>query len=321
METVTTALKALAHTERLRILALLSRGELTVSELTQVLELSQPRITQYVQTLEAAGIVERLREGAWVFSRLRRGQEGLAALVASALAAIPADDAQVAADAARLDAVLADRAEEAARFFADVANDRGQLGDEYLPRGDIEAAMRDLVGTGPYRNLVDLGTGTARVLTLLADRVERGTGLDNSHDMLRVARHRLGAEGLEHLDVRAGDIHAAPMEAGSADLVTLHQVLHYLDDPSLAVAEAARLLMPGGALLVVDFAAHDREEFRELYSHRRLGVAEADIRADVARAGLALADTRTVRAGDRPDVRLWLARKPVPSPTALEATA
>jgi len=306
MDRLTTALKALAHGERLRILALLSHGELTVSELTQIMGLSQPRITQYIKSLEAAGIIERLKEGSWVFSRLRRSQAGISAIVASTLAALPQDDAILLADRRRLSDIRARRAESAQAFFADVANDRGQLGDEYLPQENIEAIIKDLVGQGPYARLIDLGTGTARMLTLLADRVATGTGLDTSHDMLKVARHRLAEAGLSHLRVRQGDLHASPMEAASADLVTLHQVLHYLDEPFEAVFEAARLLEPGGKLLVVDFVAHDREEFREQYNHRRLGFTDHEIAELMTGAGLTLTQTRNITTAARPDVKVWL---------------
>ena len=306
MEQLTTALKALAHAERLRILALLSHGELTVSELTQIMGVSQPRVTQYIKSLESAGILERLKEGSWVFSRLRRSHAGISAVVASTLAAMPQNDTQLAADRRRLDDIRQRRAEAAQAFFADVANDRGQLGDEYLPQKDIEAAVKELVGQGPYARLLDLGTGTARMLTLLSDRVESGVGLDTSHDMLKVARHRLAESGHSHLRVQQGDLHASPMDTASADLVTLHQVLHYLPEPGEAVFEAARLLAPSGKLLVVDFAAHSREEFREQYNHRRLGFSDTDITALMDACGIDLTDTRTIAAPDRPDVKIWL---------------
>lgn len=310
MERLTSALKALAHPERLRLLALISDGELTVSELTQITGLSQPRVTQYIKTLETAGVLERLREGSWVFSRLRRGNEGVSAVVAASLAALPPDDPLLAADWRRLNDVRAQRAEAAQAFFADVANDRGQLGEEYLPQSDIDKAMRALVGEGPFKRHVDLGTGTARVLTLFADRVERGSGIDTSHEMLRVARHRLAEADASHLSVRQGDLHATPLDAGSADLVTLHQVLHYLEDPSEAIAEAARLLSPGGRVLIVDYVEHQREEFRSDYRHRRLGFADAEIEESLQASGLALETTDTVSAKARPDVRLWLGHKP-----------
>ena len=306
MDRLTSALKALAHGERLRILALLSHGELTVSELTQILGLSQPRVTQYIKSLEAAGIIERLKEGSWVFSRLRRGQEGLSAIVAATLAALPRDDAHLAADRRRLDDIRDKRAAAAQAFFADVANDRGQLGDEYLPQADIEAAIRDALGQRTFAHMVDLGTGTGRMLTLLADRVESGVGLDTSSDMLRVARHRLVEKDQAHLRVRHGDLHASPLPAGSAELVTLHQVLHYLDDPDEAIREAARLLTPGGTLLVVDFATHERDDFRDQYNHRRLGFSDAEIADAMAGCGILLSGTRAIAAPDRPDVKVWV---------------
>ena len=307
MEAIALVLKALGHPDRLRILALLGRGELTVSELVQIMGLSQPRVTQYIQSLEAAGIVERLKEGSWVFSRLRRGADEITALIAAALDSLPEDDAVLKADLARLDDVRAARAKLADAFFARVANDGGQLGDEYLPQSDIEIAMRDITGAGPFGFMVDLGTGTGRTLDVFADRIERGTGIDANTDMLKLARHRLAQAGHEHVSVRHGDLHATPLTASCADLVTLHQVLHYLEDPIEAFREVGRLLKPGGTLLIVDYAAHDVEAFREAFAHRRLGFQDDIISDWMDAAGITLATVKTVSAGsDRPDVKLWL---------------
>lgn len=310
MEKIAIALKALGHPERLRILVLLSRGELTVSELTQILGLSQPRVTQYIKTLETAEIIERLKEGSWVFSRIKRGNEGISAVVSSALASIPETDKDVVADRRRLDDVRASRAEAAQAFFARVANDRTQLSAEYLPRGDIETHMLDLLGSATFDFMVDLGTGTGRILEIFADRVKRGSGIDSNHDMLKVARHNLAADNLSHLSVRQGDLHNAPLEAGVADLVTLHQVLHFLDEPEQAIAEAARLLLPGGQFLIVDFDTHSREEFRDQYAHRRLGFSDSDIESWMQDAGLTLTQTRRVQTHlDSPAVKLWLGER------------
>lgn len=312
MEHIAQALKVLGHPERLRILALLSRGELTVSELVQILGLSQPRVTQYINSLESAGIIERLKEGSWVFSRLRRGNAAVTALVATTLNALPDDDKTLLSDQRRLDDVRSERAEAADAFFASVANDRGQLGDEYLPQADIEAAMRDLTGDGPFDFMVDLGTGTGRVLAVFSDRIARGTGIDNNTDMLKVARHKLASAGHSHISVRQGDLHRTPIDAGTADLVTIHQVLHYLDDPSEAIAEAARLLAPSGRLLLIDFEAHDFEDFRKDYAHRRLGFSDADIAGWTAASGLILHPSRAVDSVDpaRPRVKIWSAQRP-----------
>lgn len=310
MKELTTALKALGHLERLRILALLSRGELTVSELVQVLGLSQPRVTQYIKSLEEAGIVERVKEGSWVFSRLRRSNADISTLVSTTLSLLPEDDTVLLSDVRKLENVRAKRAEIADKFFANVANDSGQLGDDYLPRENIETAMTDLAGPGPFDYMVDMGTGTGRVLNVFADRVKVGTGIDNNVDMLKVARHNLTAAKSPHMSVRHGDLNATTLSSGVSDFVTLHQVLHYLDHPAQAIAEASRILATNGSLLIVDFAPHNHDDFREKYAHRRLGFTDEDISTWLATNGLTLTKTSQVNTkGQRPDVRLWLGTK------------
>lgn len=307
MEQIATALKALGHPERLRIMALLSYGELTISELVQILGLSQPRVTQYINSLEQVGVIERLKEGSWVFSRLRRGSEAMTAIVATTLAALPKGDLLLALDWRRLEDVRAERAKAADAFFASVANDRGQLGDEYIPQADIEARMMAMVGNGPIEFMVDLGTGTGRILDLFADQVTRGSGIDNNSDMLKVARHNLVKSARTHLTVRQGDLHSTPMGNDVADLVTLHQVLHYLDEPRDAIIEAARLLSASGRLLIVDFETHDFEALRKDYAHRRLGFSNTDVARWMSEAGLMLSTFERVETREgRPNVMIWL---------------
>ncbi|WP_371395537.1 ArsR/SmtB family transcription factor [Fretibacter rubidus] len=314
MDRIANALKVLGHPERLRILALLARGELTVSELTQILGLSQPRVTQYINSLESAAIIERLKEGSWVFSRLRRGNAAVTALVATTLNALPVDDKTLLSDRRRLEDVRAERAKAAESFFASVANDTGQLGDEYLPQSDIETAMRAMAGDGPFDYMVDLGTGTGRVLDVFSDRIARGSGIDNNTDMLKVARHKLASAGHDHISVRQGDLHVTPLDANCADLVTLHQVLHYLDDPYEAISEAARILSPGGRLLIIDFEAHDLEAFRKDYAHRRLGFQDTDIAGWAREVGLTVETVKTIKgvSHGRPNVKIWCAVKSAP---------
>ena len=315
MERHVLALKTLGHPERLRILALLSRGELTVSELVQILQLSQPRVTQYIISLESAGVIERLKEGSWVFSRIQRGNAAISALVATTLATLPQNDAILRSDAARLDEVRAERSKAAEAFFANVANDRSQLGDEYLPQADIESKMRELLGEGPFDYMVDLGTGTGRMLELFSDRIKRGSGIDNNAQMLKVARHKLAALNLSHITVRQGDLLAAPLESDVAEVVSLHQVLHYLDEPQEAIIEAARLLRPVGTLIIVDYESHDLEDFRTLYNHRRLGFSDTDINEGLSSAGLTLTAAETIPTGANvPDVKIWLGVKPAATP-------
>jgi len=305
MEKHVLALKTLGHTERLRILALLSRGELTVSELVQILKLSQPRVTQYIISLETAGVIERLKEGSWVFSRIRRGNEAVSALVATTLATLPQNDPILLSDLKALENVRAERSKAAEAFFANVANDRSQLGDDYLPQADIEAKMQELLGAGPFEYMVDMGTGTGRMLEVFSDRITRGSGIDNNSQMLKVARSKLAAK--EHIAVRQGDILSVPLGDAVSDLVSLHQVLHYLDDPEAAITEAARLLKPAGQLIIVDYEDHEREEFRTDYAHRRLGFSDRDIREWLASAGLSLTHSDQIATQDNlPNVRIWI---------------
>jgi len=309
MEKHALVLKTLGHPERLRILALLSRGELTVSELVQILNLSQPRVTQYIKSLETAGIIERLKEGSWVFSRIRRGNAAISAIVATTLATLPANDPVLEADLRRLEDVRAERSIAADAFFANVANDSGTLGDEYIPKANIEKMLLKMTGKGPFDYMVDLGTGTGRMLEVFADRVVRGSGIDNNVHMLKVARHKLAENNYNHIRVRQGNLSSTPLEGGRADLVTLHQVLHYLDDPQSAIIEAARLLSPQGIVLIADFEAHNHDAFRTDYAHRRLGFEDSDIEDWLSTANLALSRVETIKTqSSRPNVKIWLGR-------------
>lgn len=303
-------LKLMGHPDRLRILALLRSGELAVSELVTVLELSQPRVTQYIRSLEDMGLLERLREGAWVFSRIRQRSD-YAPLLEIILDALPPDDPMLSADRERLSAIRREQAIQAEQFFADVANDRGQLSHEFLPQERIEAAMLTAVGPGPFNFMVDMGTGTGRMLEVFSDRVMQGSGIDNSPDMLRVARHKLAGEASSHLFVQQSDLNATPLADNVADLITLHQVLHHLDDPVTALREAARLLGKAGTLLVADFENHEREDFRQTYAHRRLGFKPAEVEALMHQVGLVPDQTLRVPSKTKavPDVLIWTAKK------------
>ncbi len=319
MDAIATYLKTLGHPDRLRILALLSQGELTVSELVQILGLSQPRVTQYIKSLEQVGIVERMREGSWVFSRLKRGQEANSAILAATLAALSDENEQLARDRLSLSKVRADRSRQAEAFFASVANDHDQLGHEYLPQADIEAALLALVPGLKFLRMVDLGTGTGRMLKLFAPYIHSGVGVDDSVEMLRVARHTLSDDAYMHISVQQADLQDAPLKDGAADLVTLHQVLHFLEEPARAVKEAARLLGQGGHLLITDFTMHDFDSYHENYAHRRLGFSDQDMAQFLSDNEFELTQIRTLPASDptTPDVKIWHALK---TSTAISAT-
>ncbi|MGJ8560006.1 MAG: ArsR/SmtB family transcription factor [Litorimonas sp.] len=316
METIARILKLLGHPDRLRILALLQHEELTVSELVSVLKLSQPRVTQYIKSLEDAGVVDRLREGSWVFSRLCMNSSLTMTVVAGVLEKLPINDRVLAADRQRLNHVRAVRADQANQFFTDVANNLGRLSHEFLPQAKVEAAILAQLNKRRFNLMVDLGTGSGRMLALLSDWVKSGIGIDLSSDMLRVARYTLSDERFAHLSVQQSDLARTPLGDRVADLVTLHQVLHHLDRPSDALTEASRLLAPNGTLLVVDFAEHEREDFRDQFAHRRLGFAPEEM-SDLLGAHQ-FGDIRydTIASADEtyPDLLIWRATR-VPIPT------
>lgn len=320
LPTLVSRLKAAGETTRLRLLRLLAEGELTVTELTQILGQSQPRVSRHLKLLVEARLIERLPEGSWVFYRLTEGEgPGAAApFMRRLLAELDADDLQLLADRRRRAEVTAARAEEAARYFAENAERWDRLRALYVPEAEVEAQMLALLEPGPGEPpqdlLVDLGTGTGRVLEILAPLFERAIGFDISHAMLSVARVNLDKAGVRNAHVRHGDLAAVPVPAGTASAVVLHQVLHYLDNPAAAVASAARLLAPGGRLLVVDFAPHELETLRTEHAHRRLGFSEDDVARWARAAGLEIGTVRHLRSRDSGEpltVSVWLAQAPL----------
>lgn len=310
MERIVAGLRAIGEPTRLRILALLARGELTVSEIVQILGQSQPRVSRHLKLLAEAGAVERLPEGAWVFYRLAEGEAPLRRVLEAAVASVTPDDLTFRRDLERLDAVKAARASAAAAYFRGVAQDWDRIRSLHLSEAEVEDAMRAAAGPGPFGLLIDVGTGTGRVLQVFSQVVKRGVGIDLSHDMLMIARANLESAGAAHCSVRHADLYALPFDNGAADLVTIHQVLHYLDDPGLAVFEAARTLKLGGRLLIVDFAPHGLEFLRDEHAHRRLGFADAEVGQWARAAGLGLEAPRALAPkGDGLTVKIWVARQ------------
>jgi ubiquinone/menaquinone biosynthesis C-methylase UbiE/predicted transcriptional regulator len=310
-ESLLAALAAAAEPTRLRLLALLAEAELTVTELVTILGQSQPRISRHLKLLVEAGLVERHREGAWVFFFVAPGSAA-SGLVRDILVRLPAEDETRKADRVRLAEVRRARAEQAARYFAAHAANWDELRALHIPEERVEAAIADLVGSAPLNAVLDLGTGTGRMLELLAPRASRAVGVDQSPQMLAVARARLEKAGLRNVQLRQGDIYALPVERDFYDLVIIHQVLHYLDDPARALREAARALRPSGRLLIVDFAPHAEESLRELHAHRRLGFAGEEIADLMKDAGLEFIERRDLvpnkKEGGKLTVSLWLGR-------------
>lgn len=302
--------RALADPTRLRIFALLRAMELSVGELAQVLGQSQPRVSRHVKILCDAGVADRRKEGSWVFLGLGRHAD-----VAPLFAALdgwsesePGDPWAV-ADIARLAAVRADRAAAAERYFAGHAEEWDAIRSLHVAESEVEAAIVRAFGDEPVGRLVDIGTGTGRMIELLGPLATSVVGVDRSPEMLRLARSKLAADGEGRADLRQGDMYALPLPGGSADGVVLHQVLHYAQQPAAAVAEAARLLAPGGRLLIIDFAPHDMEELRSQNAHARLGFGDEQLAGWFAAAGLATESVTQLQGGEL-TVKLWLARRP-----------
>ena len=290
-----TQLRAAGEITRARILALLAHGELSVGELAQVLNQSQPRLSRHLKFLTGAGLIERLPEGAWVFYRLPAGG-GARALVDMLIASIDPKDAELKRDLDRLRDVKGERAEAAGQYFARVADEWDRLRALHYAEADIEKAVLAAAGAGPFDLVVDFGTGTGRMLTLFAGKARRVEGIDLSHQMLTVARSKLEEAGVANASVRHGDATASPYADNAANLVIIHQVLHFLDDPGRALIEAARVLGPGGRLIVVEFAPHTLEHLRAEHAHRHLGVSEADMARWADRAGLTVKAAKTFGA-------------------------
>jgi len=307
-------LKAGGEETRLRLLAVLGETELTVSDLTEILGQSQPRISRHLKLLAEAGLVARHREASWVF--YRRAGEGPGGHLAGVLVRLlDRDDPVLAGDRARLEAVRAARADAAQAYFAAHAPRWDEIRRLHVPEAAVEAAVRAALLEAPVHALLDLGTGTGRMLELFAPEIERGLGLDLSPAMLAVARANLERAGARNCMVRQSDIYAVPAPRDAFDAVIIHQVLHYLDDAGRAVREAARVLKPGGRLLVVDFAPHDLEFLREGHAHRRLGFARDVVDGYLEQAGLKPVRHQMLapEGGEGLTVSLWLARDPRPA--------
>ena len=305
-----TALEAGGEDTRLRILSLLFEAELTVSELVVILGQSQPRISRHLKLLVDAGVIERHREGAWAFFAGAQ-RTAVADLSRDVVRRLDPADPILLADRARLTEVRAARQAQADRYFAAHAVNWDQLRALHVAEERVEQAVLDTAGEGPFQALLDLGTGTGRMLELLAPRAVRALGIDGSPPMLNVARARLDRK-LRNVQLRQGDLYALPVERQAYDLIVVHQVLHYLDEPARAIREAARVLRPGGRLLIVDFAPHRQDELRDQHAHRRLGFSRAEVDDFMAEAGLVVDGGRDVsplgHEAGKLTVSIWVGR-------------
>lgn len=305
--TLVGVLRAAGEPTRLRLLALLAEGEHSVKDLTEILGQSQPRVSRHLKLLADAGLVERNAEGAWAYYRLAESED-VASLGHWVTERLAKDDADRVHDREKLLAVQAAQQAQAAAYFAKVAGRWDQLRQLHIPEEAVESAILK-ASKGTHADLlVDLGTGTGRMLELLKDHYKRGIGIDSSREMIAVARAKLAANAIGHAQIRLGDIADLDASVGPADLIVIHQVLHYFDDPGRMLIQARKALKRGGDMLIVDFAPHAMEFLRTEHAHRRLGLSEAQMSGWARAAGLkvkALTKLPPAKGTDGLTVCLW----------------
>src|SRR5262245_42503099 len=302
----------MAEPTRLRLLVLLARGELNVKDLTGILGQSQPRISRHLRLLTEAGLIERAPEGSWVYFRLAEGGAS-GALARLVLEAVNRADPVLVRDSRRAEALRGEREKAAQAYFQAHAGEWDRIRALHVAEAQLEAVISQVLGPGPFDLFLDLGTGTGRMLELFGQRYRRGLGIDLSPAMLAYARTKLERVEPARAHVRQGDIYDLPLADQIVGAAVMHQVLHFLRDPQRAVREAARVLTPGGQLLIVDFAPHDLEFLREEFAHERLGFSNQQVAHWLADCGLELVETRELA----PDhggpanltVSVWLARR------------
>jgi ArsR family transcriptional regulator len=305
MEQLLNGLRACAEPTRLRILALVSRGTFCVMEFTEILGQSQPRLSRHLRLLGEAGLLERTREGANVWFALPPADTDAGSLARAVLARLPEEDQVLAADRRQAARVLAERARIATESFQKRGAEWDEMRALELPAADVETALLDLLPQQLGR-LLDIGTGTGQMLALLAPRISAGVGVDASRAMLALARARLSGPGMNHCAVRLGDMYRLPMADGSFDQVVLQMVLHYAEDPAAALAEAVRVLRPGGTLVVIDLAPHDNAECLTRLAHRWPGFSDAEMGALF---GPSMNTPKPVAVTGPLEVRLWCAER------------
>jgi ubiquinone/menaquinone biosynthesis C-methylase UbiE/DNA-binding transcriptional ArsR family regulator len=322
MDELVEIVRAIGEPTRVRILALLSHGEMAAGEMSTVLNQSQPRVSRHLKLLAEAELIERRPEGAWVFFRLT--DKGVAGRIVTAiLAEIPERDFVIARDLERLAQIQAHRETQAQAYFEAAAEEWETLRRLHQPDLAVETALSAATGGASFDFHIDLGSGTGRMLEVFAAYTKKAEGIDSSRKMLAMARARLDNGESKALSVRQGDILALPYNDQVANLVTIHQVLHYLPEPNLAISEAARVLSAEGTLLIADFAPHSFEELREKHAHRRLGFTDQEVTNWCEQSGLKMMEITHVAplsSADGLAVTIWKAQKLAPALSNARAT-
>lgn len=281
--------KALGDETRLRLLALLLGQEMSVGELSGVLAVGQPGVSRHLRILAEAGLVTVRRDGQWAFYRTAQGP------LLACLGPLVAAEASLAEDLARAEQVRSSRNREAAQRFDALAPQWDRLARDLLGGFDLPEALAGTLTTAlaaPLGVVADLGCGPGEFLAHMAGVARQAIGVDQSPGMLAAARARLA--GRENISLRMGQLEHLPLADGEADVAVLSLALRQVEDPSVVLAEAWRILRPGGCLLVAELDRHQREDLRATLGDRRLGVAEDELREWLAAAGFAAPEVRRI---------------------------
>ncbi|NOZ32872.1 MAG: methyltransferase domain-containing protein [Alphaproteobacteria bacterium] len=291
---------------------LLRTGEISVKDLTLVLDQSQPRVSRHLRLMAEAGLVTRYAEGSWAFFSLKGGH-GAAMAIGRVLQDIDPNDPVLVADRERLGEIRAGHRARAAAYFANVARSWDKTRSLHVPETDIEAAILDLVGGTKIGLCLDLGTGTGRMLELLGPKAGQCVGIDSSRAMIAMARAKFSDTAANDISIRLGDIEHLEEYEKSADLILMHQVLHYLEDPGAALASVRGALKPGGTVLLVDFAPHAHRFLASEHAHRRLGFSNEQIASWAVATGLGVTHCRQfpskLKEKEGLTVCLWLLKE------------
>lgn len=308
MDQLLHGLRAAAEPTRLRILALCGHGELSVTELVSILGQSQPRVSRHLKLLVDAGLLDRNQEGSRAF--YRPASDGARAELGQLLIdLIPDSDTTLGLDLSRLARIKDERARRAEDYFHRNAGVWEDLRGLYIDDDLIDAKLKEIIEASPVGDMLDIGTGTGRVLRLAGFHARSATGIDNSRDMLDIARANLDQDGLRNCQVRHADMYRLPFTADRFDLVIANMLVRYADDPGAVLAEGMRVLRPGGRIIVVDFAPHGMAELRDEHAHRWLGFSETEMTQFLELAELEC-DRPIYLEGDPLTVCVWVARKP-----------
>ena len=264
---------------------------MNVSDLAKILGQSQPRVSRHLKLLSDAGLVDRYREGSWAYYRLSDDQSDAGKIARQLVSMIPKENFQYDQDRRGFLHIKQTRVAEAEAYFNANAKQWDEIRSLQVDESEVEAAISE-VFPSQVGDMLDVGTGTGRMLQLFAGRIDRGVGIDLSHDMLSLARTKLESDGYRHCYVRHCDMYHLPMTDASFDVVVLHQVLHYAENPEALFYELSRVLRPDGKLLVVDFAPHGLDVLRRDHAHRWMGFSLGEIAGWCSLAGLRVDDAK-----------------------------